>query len=512
MKRILGVILVLLLATSFLAACGRTGIKEAEFILSDMFVSPSTAIVNETITISATITNVEEVSGDCDVNLIVNGYTDSKSVTLAGGESSSVSFSYDAIVIGSYSAEISTINDIESKTFTVIKEEEGGLHIDDIWVLNCSYKNSGGNTEQDTSQLTVMVVGEETIDGEDCYKFTGVFEPAATRDAADMPLTLHIESADIWTSKDHMVYLKLSSAIKELPGLPSNVTWTLTGDYGYPFTEGKTWSGSVRVVAGVLDEITDLEFKVLGEESIIVPAGTFDCWHMVAYEPTSPSTYVNEYWFNETEVKSVVKEIERSLWAGVETRVLSSYSVSNENTTPNGNLTPNGNATQGGLIMGVNWTEMNETEFLAAVEKSGLSFTSYDKGERGIVYEHRRKIDNVRVVADEIHYQFHANGTFDKMRAHWTEGLPDTLPEVISEQEAIDIVGANDTTMYLAFVESIFGTLNITIPTSNPCWVVRVWEDYYDSEGNTTYTWNVDVVVVDAVTGEIVGHGTPLPC
>ena len=184
----------------------------------------------------------------------------------------------------------------------------------------------------------------------------------------------------------------------------------------------------------------------------------------------------------------------------------------NGNTTPNGNLTHNGNATQNGPIVGVNWTEMNETEFLAAVEESGLNFTSYDCGERGTVYEHHRKIDNVRVVADVIHYQFHANGTFDKMRVHWTEGLPDTLPEIISEQEAIDIVGANDTTMYLAFVESILGAYNITTPTNNPCWVVRVWQDYYDSESNRTYTWNVDVVVVDAVTGEIVGHGTPLPC
>ena len=336
MKRVFGVMVILLLTVSFLAACGAPPLP-AEFTLSSVTVSPSAPVVNGTVTIAATVTNVGEESGDCDVSLTVDGYTDSESVSsLAGGASSSVSFSYAATTAGSYTAELSTPDDSATKSFTVKEEGVDGngdgavptWHDGDYWVLDCSYANPGGKTEQDTCQLTVTVTGEEAVGEEACYMSAGVFEPAATRDAADMPLTLHLETADIWTSKAHLVYLKMSSAIAELPGLPSDVTWTLTGDYGYPFAEGNTWSGSVRVVAGVLDEITDLEFKILGEETITVPAGTFDCWHMVAYEPSSPGTYVNEYWINETKVKSVVKEIERSLWAGVETRELSSYSVS----------------------------------------------------------------------------------------------------------------------------------------------------------------------------------------
>ena len=333
MKRVFGVMVVLLLAVSFLAACGPG--TPAEFTLSGVAVSPSAPEVGDTVTISATVTNVGEQSGDCAVSLTVDGDTDSESVSaLAGGASSSVSFSYDAATAGDYTATVSTPDDSKSKSFTV--SEEGAppaegvptWSVGDYWVMDCSYANPGGKTEEDTCQLTVIVTGEEAVGDEDCYKSAGVFEPAATRDAADMPLTLHIETADIWTSKDALVYLKMSSAIAELPGLPSTVTWTLTGNYGYPFSEGQTWSGSVRVVAGVLDEITDLEFKVLGEETITVPAGTFDCWHLVASESGSPGTYVNEYWINTTEVKSVVKEIERALWAGVETRELSSYSVS----------------------------------------------------------------------------------------------------------------------------------------------------------------------------------------
>jgi len=337
MKRVFGVMIVLLLAVSFLAACGPGA--PAEFTLSSVTVSPSAPEVGDTVTISATVNNVGEQSDDCAVSLTVNGDTDSKSVSaLAGGASSSVSFSYAATTAGDYTATLSTPDDSKSKSFTVSEEgpgpgpgpEEGVpvWHVDDTWVYDCSYANPGGKTEQDTCELTVIVTGEEAVGDEACYMSAGVFEPAATRDAADMPLTLHIETADIWTSKDALVYMKMSSAIAELPGLPSTVTFTLTGDYGWPFTEGKTWSGSVRVVAGVLDEITDLEIKVLGVETITVPAGTFECHHLVVYEPTSPGTYVNEYWINEDPVKTVVKEIERSLWAGEEIRELSSYSVS----------------------------------------------------------------------------------------------------------------------------------------------------------------------------------------
>jgi len=198
--------------------------------------------------------------------------------------------------------------------------------VGDNWVYNCSYENPGGNTSQDTCELEVTVVGEEAVGDEACYKCSGVFEPPATRDAADMPLTLHVETADIWTSKDHLEYVKMSSAIAELPGLPSTVTWNYTGDYGWPYEVGKTWNASVHVVAGVLDEVTELENKVLGVENITVPAGTFECYHVATYEPTSPDNYTFEHWFNATAVKSVVKEIDRFLWAGEETRELTSYS------------------------------------------------------------------------------------------------------------------------------------------------------------------------------------------
>jgi len=339
MKKVLGVMVVLLLAVSFLAACGPD--EPAEFTLSSVTVSPSAPVVNDTVTIKVTVTNVGEVSDGCDVSLTIGDHTDSKSVSsLAGGASADVSFTYDATTAGSYTATLSTPDATATKSFTVKIEGDDGdgdgdgdgavpvWSVGDNWVYSISYANPGGNTEQDTNELNITVVAEVEVEGEASYQLSGAYVPPATRDAADMPLTLHIGSAEIWNSKAYMEYLKQSSAIAELPGLPSTVTWTYTGDYGWPYDVGKTWSASVRVVAGPLDETTEVEFKVLGVETITVPAGTFECYRIVSYDPASPDTYINEHWFNAADAKNSVKMIVRDLWAGEETMELASYSVS----------------------------------------------------------------------------------------------------------------------------------------------------------------------------------------
>ena len=77
----------------------------------------------------------------------------------------------------------------------------------------------------------------------------------------------------------------------------------------------------------MIDELVNQEGKVLALENITVPAGTFSCYHIVEYDPASPDNYTYEHWYNGT-VKSDVKQIDRETWAGAETRVLESYSVS----------------------------------------------------------------------------------------------------------------------------------------------------------------------------------------
>jgi len=340
MKKILGVILVLLLAVSFLAACGAE--KPAEFTLSNMTISPSAPVVNDTVTISTTVINVGEVTGGCDVRLAINGYTDSKSISsLAGDESSDVSFIYTATSEGSYTVTITTPNATASKSFTVRSGEDNVTvvlpvwYVGDSWVYDCSYENPEGTLKQGDVELTVTVTGEESVGGEEgiteaSYHLNGTFVPEAARDSttAGMTLALHIDQADIFNSIANIQFMKQCSAIKELPGLPACIMWAYTPALSWP-PEG-TWNFTKHTVAGggMVDETVNRQGKVLGLEDITVPAGTFSCYHIVEYDPASPDTYTYEHWFNTTEVKSDVKMIDRDTWDGAETRVLVSYSVS----------------------------------------------------------------------------------------------------------------------------------------------------------------------------------------
>ena len=343
MKNIFGVMLVLLLAVSFLAACGEA--RPADFELSGVSVSPSTVIVNDTVTISATVTNKGEVSDGCDVSLTIDGYTDSKSVSsLAGDESSNVSFSYAATNNGSYTVTLSTPNDTVTRSLTV--KEKGQVDnltlpvwfTGDSWVYDCTYENPEGTLKQGDVELTVTVKGEVSageVEGitEASYHLNGTFVPPATRDSTHPPLptmTLHIGTADIFNSVAHINFLKQSSAIAELPGLPASVTWTYAPPVpSWPIKVGDTWDFTKHTLAGagMVDITVNRQGKVLEMVDITVPAGTFSCYHVVEYDPASPDTYTYEHWLNATVVKSDVKMIDRDTWDGAETRVLASYSV-----------------------------------------------------------------------------------------------------------------------------------------------------------------------------------------
>ena len=343
MKKFFGVILVLLLAVSFLAACGPG--TPAEFTLSSVTVSPSAPVVNDTVTIKANVTNAGKQSGSCDVNLTIDGYTDSQSISsLAGGASTPVSFSYAATTEGNYTATVSTPNATKSKNFTVSAAGPGPGPGAELpvwavgynWVYTCTYENPEGTSKYDPSELNLTVAGEVAAGAgegftEASYHLSGAFVPQAMRDsiAAGMTLVLHVSTADVWNVKDSIQLVKMSSSIAELPGLPAGVTWAYTTSPSWPLTVGgDTWAFTKHTVAGggMVDETVNREGKVLETVDVTVPAGTFSCYYIVEYDPASPDTYTYEHWYNAT-VKSDVKQIDRETWAGAETRVLASYSA-----------------------------------------------------------------------------------------------------------------------------------------------------------------------------------------
>ena len=143
---------------------------------------------------------------------------------------------------------------------------------------------------------------------------------------------------------------------------------------------------------------------------------------------------------------------------------------------------------------------VNEEEFPAKCEHCNLSFEKFEFSD-GNVYYYQRMIGNATVLGDFINYQFDEGGNFKKKLAHWRDDLPDEFPPIISEEEAMAIGGGTEAVLvYIDPESSAFA--NVKPTPSNPCWAVAIYND----KG-----WNIDVVVVDAVTGEILGHGVPVP-
>jgi len=86
---------------------GEAPASAAEFELSGLSVSPAQVGVGESVTVSATVTNVGEDSGSYTVTLKVDGVAvDSETVTLDGGASTSVRFTVTSEVEGSHTVEV----------------------------------------------------------------------------------------------------------------------------------------------------------------------------------------------------------------------------------------------------------------------------------------------------------------------------------------------------------------------------------------------------------------------
>lgn len=115
-------------------------------------------------------------------------------------------------------------------------------------------------------------------------------------------------------------------------------------------------------------------------------------------------------------------------------------------------------------------------------------------------YSHQRMVGGAYVELDGITYAFD-NGSLIENRTHWRNDLPEVLPEVITEEQAKSITGGDSAILvYIDPNSSVFASIKPT-PT-NPCWDLYV----RDSSGFVT-----DSVVLDATTGEVLGHGVPPP-
>lgn len=146
--------------------------------------------------------------------------------------------------------------------------------------------------------------------------------------------------------------------------------------------------------------------------------------------------------------------------------------------------------------------EVNIEEFEEATHGN---FTSYHQ---------LRQIGEAIVEGDYKGYIFRTStGELIEKDAHWRDDLPAELPQgLVTKDEALAMVGNESLPRaYLYYISPDSDTFWIEPVPKNPCWEVLIFKEYHDPETNVTLTYNSDIIIVDAVTGEILGHGVPVP-
>ncbi|UCC23292.1 MAG: right-handed parallel beta-helix repeat-containing protein [Planctomycetota bacterium] len=140
------------------------------------------------------------------------------------------------------------------------------------------------------------------------------------------------------------------------------------------------------------------------------------------------------------------------------------------------------------------------TELLSAYEADYESFIGVEISDR-IVYFKQRKIGEAIVQGDYILYHFdkYTEELLD-LKMEWREDLPGKLPAIISMLQAELLVDGEVRFCKLYYICSDSDVVPIDPTPENPCWVVETVKD-----------GKIDVVVIDAVEGKILGHGIPPP-
>jgi hypothetical protein len=341
----------------------------AKFMLSGLDIDPTTAAVNSTVTIEATVTNEGDESGSCAVNLTIGNHTDSKPVTLEGSNASTlVSFSYDAVTEGTYTVSVATPDDTKTGTLTVTS---GNITPPPViptagvgtkWIYYTTYENPAGTPKYDPvfydielEELGVMLAQHNEDTDEDIttetYRAYIDICPDAQRDITDpLPTTATLKDVDIWVSSDTASFLRqVARTHVEKPvatDAVATIDYFYVGAHGWPFTVGSTWDFTVQqVTESILTfpaTFSQRRAEVVGVEDVtltlynlsqldlntgtITGTGTettLSCIYIKHFEGTK---LVFEEWLN-LSVKTDVKMIDYSQFVGKETRTLVYYEL-----------------------------------------------------------------------------------------------------------------------------------------------------------------------------------------
>lgn len=288
-----------------------TVLKPAGFAMSNLVISPIHANAGREVSILCDVTNTGELDGSCPVNLMVDGVqADSKEVTVAAGTTQTVAFSLVKDIGGTYQIAIGNL----TNAFVVSEGMLPTLHVGDQWVFRGIYSGVAYT-------ITEKIVGEEFIQGKDCYVKEVTYDPSISG----------ISKATYWIEKATLDILRSQYSFEY-----SGVTVTCSTVYDpkypgrgpWPKTVGSEWSetGTITetcVVPGNSNTDTEsysMNYKVEKVEDITVGAGTFRCLKIVVYEN---GVATQNHWYSD-KTKTFVKIVYLSDQDGEQ---LLSYSV-----------------------------------------------------------------------------------------------------------------------------------------------------------------------------------------
>ena len=139
-------------------------------------------------------------------------------------------------------------------------------------------------------------------------------------------------------------------------------------------------------------------------------------------------------------------------------------------------------------------------DLLAPYETGEREFKGYEIGDK-IVYFHQRMLNGAIVEKDFINYQFDRDTEelLDK-KVHWRKDLPEHVAIKVTKEHAESMAEGEVqfSKLYIISPESDVYPLEPT--PENPCWVVRSISD-----------GSMIVTIIDAVTGNFLGHGVLPP-
>jgi hypothetical protein len=126
----------------------------AAFTSTDLVVKPANVNVNASVTVQVAVKNIGDLDGSTTVDLLVNGVKEqSKSVTLASGASTTVSFSVTKTTAGSYTVKVGDL----TGSFTVVKPLTPAAFTFTSLVMSPANVTSGADV---TVSVTVKNIGD----------------------------------------------------------------------------------------------------------------------------------------------------------------------------------------------------------------------------------------------------------------------------------------------------------------------------------------------------------------